>query len=90
MDPHWGQKRLVGLLIDIVTFSTAVGFAVESEFGAAAFWAGAEDAFFEHFNAFEFSFGELGEVDPTVVFPPCPDVVVECYGYFFHGLYSHH
>ena len=84
MDPHWGQKRLVWLSIDIITFSTAVGLAVESEFWAAAFRAGAKDTFFEYFDAFEFSFGELGEVDPAVVFPPFPDVVVECYGYFFH------
>ena len=85
VDPQRGQKRLVYLSVDIVAASACVGFSVESEFGASAFGAGAEDPFFKDSDAFEFSFSKLGEVNPAVVFPPFPDVVVECYGYFFHG-----
>ena len=84
VDPQRGQKRLVYLSVDIVAAPACVGFSVESEFGATTFWAGAEDPFFKDSDAFEFSFSELGEVDPAVVFPPLPDIVAEGDCYFRH------
>ena len=76
VDPQWGQNRLICLSIDIATFSTFVGFSIEMEFRTTAFWAGAEDTFFEDFKTFKFFFSKLREIDPAIVFPPFPDVVV--------------